>query len=284
MQFRITILAIASSVLAWTACAVDRGPASALVADFFEDEFIDIEQVEAGSKPALVLAEIVAPDGASILFINEGEPGGEPAIGVEIVNATSTPFTDALLAQHPSALELFLATAAGAAPPAELVQDHERLAASSADYSRVPRTLLLLQAQEETSGYYDCANTHAWAADFGGWAPSLAGEYIQTSEQGYKTGYVGYAFKFYFDVCRPWNVGPTYTYYTGVFRRAGANYEWVRINTKTDALDYQQRRWRYYRNTNTCSSYQYRLLVSSGTGYYHRAARWSEEWSCQRRS
>jgi hypothetical protein len=285
MQSRIIALAVANSLLAWTACAVDGGPApSAPVAEFSQGDLIDIDHVEARSEPALVLAEILAPDGATLIFINEGEPGGEPVIGVEILSATSTPVTDGLLAQHPSALELFLATAAGAAAPGELVRDHERLAAGSADYSIAPRTLLVLQAQAETSGYYDCANTHAWAADFGGWAPTLAGEYIQTSEQGSKSGYVGYAYKFYFDVCRPWDVAPTYTYYTGVFRRPGSNYDWVRINSKTDALNYQQRRWRYYRNTLTCTSYQYQMRVSSGSGYYHRAARWSEEWSCQRSS
>lgn len=278
MVYRTTALAVVNGLL--TGCVGDQGPAPAAEFSQGDTEPIDIDAVEAGSGPALVVADIQAPDGARLIFINEGGPDGEPAIGVEIASATDSPQTDILLAQHPSALELFLAVAAGALVPDELIRDHERLAAASVEYSTIPRALLLPQAQGETSGYYDCASAQTWASDFGDWAPVLAGEYIQTNEQGSTTGYVGYAYKYYFDVCRPYDVAPTYTYYTGVFRRPGANYDWVRINTQTDALDYQQRRWRYYRNTYTCTSYQYQLMVSSGNGYYHRAARWSDQWSC----
>jgi hypothetical protein len=235
------------------------------------------------SAGAQVIATLKTADGASLQFINESAGEQEPSIGVEIANSTTTPMTDALLAQQPSALELYLALSPGAVAPRALLRDHELLSESLGDADAPPRRLVVSAFDSETvTTGYNCQNSAGWAADFQAWAPVLDGQYIAANESGYTTGYVGYAPKFYFDVCRPLDtiagLGP---YYTAVQRRSNSAAAWSTISNNTDALNFQQRRWRYYRNTFTCSSFQYRLVVSSGTRLYHRAARWSDEFSCQ---
>jgi len=245
---------------------------------------------ETADVAAHVVARVETPEGASVIFVDESDPeqGGAPAIGVEILSSTTTPTTDALLAQDPTALELYLAlapAAQAAQAPRALVVDHELASAAAGRADAAPRRLAVSAATGESVGPYDCADTVGWVNDFKAWAPVLDGEYIAgASEYGYTTGYVGYAPTFYFDVCRPadvvWALQP---YYTGVQRRANSGDAWVTVSTNTDALDYQFRRWRYYRTSLTCSSYQYRLVVSSSPGqnHYRRAARWADEWSCQ---
>ncbi len=231
----------------------------------------------AAAAPARVVASLKTVDGATVQFVDESEPGAEPSIGVEISNSLKTPVVDALLAQEPSALELYLALAPAGEAPSALVREHALQGAAA------PRQLAANQLDGESSGYFDCADSTGWQTAFQAWSPVLDGEFIGKNESGYTTGYVGYAPKFYFDVCRPYDlVAGLIPYYTGVQRRTSSTGTWTTINSNTDALDYQQRRWRYYRSTITCSSYQYRLVVSgTSTNRYHRGARWADEWSCQ---
>lgn len=224
-----------------------------------------------------VIATIKTADHATITFVDESGPGGAASVGIEITSSLKTPITDSLLDQSPTALELFQALSpAGSAAPAALLADH------AASTSAAPRALVAAAVDGESSGYYDCAATGTWSAAFQAWAPVLDGQYIGFNENGYTTGYVGYAPKFYFDVCRPFDLAAGLVdYYTGVQRRTSSAGTWTTINSNTDALDFQQRRWRYFHSTNTCSSHQYRLVVSSpGPNRYHRAARWADEWSC----
>ena len=235
--------------------------------------------VEPGEAATVVEAKVVATvktiDGAQVRFLDESG-GGEPSIGIEITNSLKTPITDSLLAQGPTALELYQAIAPKGQAPSALVQEH----AHASD--RAPRQLVAAALDGESSGFYDCANTVAWKASFQAWSPVLDGEYTATSESGATTGYVGYAPRFYFDVCRPYDLAAGLVpYYTGVERRSSSSASWVKINSNSDALDYQERRWRYYHSSLTCSSFQYRLhVVGTGPNRYHRAARWADEWSC----
>lgn len=273
----------ASRVPALAACALVFGACS-------------MEGEESGERldPVPVVAEIETVDGARVTFLDEGEADGEPVIGVEIVSATETPVTDGVLAQEPSALELYLALVpgaqAGAEVPPALERDHERLAAHSSDHARTPRRLVVPVPRSESVRIYDCDLASKWRKDFQSWSPSLDGERIETWESRDSTGYIGYAPKFYFDVCNPSSnppVGvvspraqPRGTVAVRVQRRPGASYAWSTFNQQVYGLLNTDRRWRYYRNSSSCSSYQYRLVVNS-TGWYHRAARWSDEWSCQ---
>lgn len=253
-------------------------------------ESTERDDSEATSVPVAVVAEVETLDGARVIFINDGNDGedGEDAIGVEIVSAIDTPRTDALLAQNPSALELFLALAPGARAPEELVRDHQRLAATSDEHDITPRALELSSAFE-ASGAYDCSKAAKWKDDFNNWAPDLAGRYVESFKYGDTSGYVGHAPKFYFDVCsapspppkladepRPKRHGSSVT----VQRRPGPGYSWSVINALGNALDQQQRRWRYYRNTSTCSIHEYRLVVKTHN-YHHRGSAWSDEWKCE---
>jgi hypothetical protein len=53
------------------------------------------------------------------------------------------------------------------------------------------------------------------------------------------------------------------------------------VNGLTNVLSGANLRWRYYRSSFTCSSFQYRLYVDGFSTYtYRRAARWANEWSC----
>ncbi|MEZ4360795.1 MAG: hypothetical protein R3B48_11480 [Kofleriaceae bacterium] len=263
--------AVAAFLACWTGCAADDAP------DLATEFNADHGPFEAAPSVGEAVAQITTADGATLSFINEGEPGAEPSIGVEIASSSPTPVTDALLAQDPSALELYQAVAPGRRAPQALLTDHERAASG-----RAPRQLVAAALDGETRSYYPCDDTTSWRNSFTAWAPVLDGQYIATNESGLTYGYVGYAPKFYFDVCRPFDiVAGLGAYYTGVQRRASSAGTWATINTMTGALNIQQRRWRYYHNTPTCSSYQYRLVVSSGSNRYHRAARWADEWSCQ---
>lgn len=272
----------ATLVFAAAACTSNDTGVPAPAADFRSSPVDDA--VDGTALPSPVVAEVRTVDGARLIFHDDGLPGGDPVISVEIASDTVTPATDAVLAAEPSALELYLATAKlGAAAPAALVRDHELLAAAGLAATE-PRALAVATAVGETYGPYPCHDTRSWRNDFTSWAPVLDGEYIAASaEEGVTTGYVGYAPKFYFDVCRPYDiVFNDNTVFTIVQRRPGSSYAWTNVNSATDALDYQERRWRYYRNSWSCSSYQYRLYVSAPAHIpYRRAARWSDQWSCQ---
>lgn len=273
----------AGRVPALAACALALGACS-----------MEGEESAERLEPAPVLAEIETVDGARVTFLDEGEAGGEPVIGVEIVSATETPVTDGVLAQDPSALELYLALVpdarVGADVPPALVRDHERLAAHSSDHARTPRMLVVPVPRSESVRIYNCNDASKWKKDFQSWAPSLDGGYIQIWESSDSTGYIGYAPKFYFDVCNPSpdppvgvvspRARPRGTVAVRVQRRPGASYAWSTFNQQVYGLLNTDRRWRYYRNSSPCSSHQYRLVVNS-TGTYHRAARWSDERSCQ---
>lgn len=285
MNARINPCFLAGNLLIFPACSLDmQQEPLALVSEIYP------EQTEAGAHLEPVIAALEAPDGAMITFIADWQADGEPAIGVEIVSTPHTPHTDALLAQEPSALELFLALVPGTnvseAIPAALVRDHERLAEYSSDYAKTPRALTAPRVQGETVHRYDCSQTQDWGAAFMSWAPELANERINVWKFQDTIDDVGYAYKFYFDICRPAPLlggaghdtlqGP---YITRVQRRPGSSNPWVTINQHPLALDGPERRWRYYRNAHLCSSHQYRLVVDT-SGPYHRAARWSNEWSC----
>src|SRR5689334_4440601 len=158
---------------------------------------------EAATSAARVVARVETPEGASVIFVDESDPeqGGAPSIGVEILSSTTTPTTDALLAQDPTALELYLALAPASQAPRALVVDHELSSAAAGRPDAAPRRLAVAAATGESVGPYDCADTVSWVNDFKAWAPVLDGEYIAPSaESGYTTGYVGYAPTFYFDV------------------------------------------------------------------------------------
>ena len=239
----------------------------------------------ADSAPARVVASVDTTDGARVVFVDENDGIGDPAIGIEISSSTTTPATDALLAQEPSALELYLAISPAAKAPRALVLDHEASRAAAGSPGAPPRRLVIATATGESVQPYDCSLTNNWINDFTAWAPVLDGQYIAgAAESGYTTGYVGYAPTFYFDVCRPADVvwAPN-AYWTGVQRRTSSSGTWTTISSNTDALNFQFRRWRYYRTSLTCTSYQYQLVVQASplANHYRRAARWADEWSCQ---
>jgi hypothetical protein len=122
------------------------------------------EGAEAAAAPRVVTS-IKTVDGAKVTFVDESEPGGEPSIGVEISNSLTTPITDALLDQEPTALELYQALApAGQAAPAQLVREHALIS------SAPPRQLTVAAVDGESSGFFDCANANSWSTAFQMWA------------------------------------------------------------------------------------------------------------------
>jgi len=264
---------LAALAIAAAACASDADAPAPVDVDSAGGASTPADQAPDASR---VVTSLDTADGARVIFVDEGD--GD-AIGVEILSSTTTPATDALIEQTPSALELYMAIAPAGKAPLALVRDHARSSAAP------PRHLAVAAATGETTGeYYNCADTTSWANDFKAWAPVLDGEYIASSaESGATTGYVSYSPTFYFDVCRPADLvyQPT-DYWTSVQRRTSSSGTWSTISTNVNALDWQYRRWRYYRTSLTCSSYQYQLVVNSFTAnQYRRAARWADPWSCQ---
>jgi hypothetical protein len=224
------------------------------------------------AAPVDVVATLETEDGARVTFIDVGD-----GVAVEITNSLTTPATDRVLAQDPSALELYLAISPTAKPPRALVDAH--IASGGGE----PRQLRISMGTGEASGYYDCDDVSQWESDFDAWAPDLDGEYFSPSwHTGATTGYVGYAPNFYFDVCRPTTiVSATSNAHVIAQRRSSSGAAWQTISTQGDtALDLQQRRWRFRMTSNVCTSFQYQLYATTGSHRHRRAARWSDEWSC----
>ncbi len=223
-----------------------------------------------------VVARLTTAEDAAVVFMAELDDAA-PVISIEIASPNETPTLDALLAQEPSALELHLALAPGRTPPPELVAEHARLAEADPAYAPAPRHLV----PETVAGSaivepFSCVNNYAgWFASFDAWAPDLAGEYAATNV-GTTTGYVGYAPKFYFDVCRITSGAAAYAVRTE--RRSNSAAAWGIFDNGPLGLN---QRYRFFRNSFTCTSYQWRLYVNPNFGSYHRGAKWSNEWSCQ---
>lgn len=225
------------------------------------------------AAPVDVIKTLETEDGARVTFIDVGD-----GVAVEITNTFTTPATDRVLAQDPTALELYLAISPAAKAPSVLVDDHV------ASRGGEPRQLRIAMGTAEASGYYDCNDVSQWEDDFEAWAPALDGGYFSPSwHTGATTGYVGYAPNFYFDVCRPTTiVSGTSNAHIAAQRRSSSGAAWQTISTQGDtALDLQQRRWRFRMTSNVCSSFQYQLYAFTGIHRHRRAARWSDEWSCQ---
>lgn len=235
----------------------------------------------APAAPRLV-SQITTGEGAILEFLNENDPSEDPVISVKISSPASTPIVDALLSQHPSALELHLALQPGTDPPAELVREHRLLAAADPAYSAEPRALTAASvAGSNIVENFNCANYNGWLAAFNVWAPPLDGHYVgpESGEFGVTTGYVGYAPKFYFDVCRP-NSVPEYAYVVRTERRTNSGAPWSIYDDGTPLGP--NKRYRFYRSSFTCTSYQYRLyVVAPFNGAYYLGATWADEWSCQ---
>jgi hypothetical protein len=108
--------------------------------------------VEPGEAATVVEAVVVATvktiDGAQVRFLDDSG-GGEPSIGIEITNSLKTPILDSLLAQEPTALELYQAISPKGAAPSALVEEHARAS------DRAPRQLVAAALDGESSGFYD---------------------------------------------------------------------------------------------------------------------------------
>jgi hypothetical protein len=249
-------------------CASQPGPA-----EFAADTGPEATAVD---QPRVV-AQLTTDEGARVTFYNESAVGADPVISVAIGNATATPVVDAVLAQQPSALELFVALQPGQAAPAELVREHQLLAAADAAYTVEPRRLITASvAGSNIVEPFTCVgNYDGWLAAFNAWAPPLDGKYT-ASNSGATTGYVGYAPKFYFDVCRV--TASSFGYIVRTERRSNASAAWAVFDDGSPLGPNQ--RYRFFRNSPGCSSFQYRLYVDSFGGSYFRGATWADEWSC----
>jgi hypothetical protein len=228
---------------------------------------------------ARVVAEFTTKEGATLKFMNENDASADPLISVEIFSPDSTPIVDALLAQEPSALELYLALQPQATAPEELVREHRLYAAADPSVSAQPR-VLTTNVPSSIVESFSCQNNYAgWLAAFTAWAPALGGpgSPYTAVNTGTTTGYVGYAPKFYFDVCRI--TASPYAYAVRTERRSNSGAAWGVIDNGSP-LGLNQR-YRFYRNSFTCSSFQHRLYVNPVGGSYYRGAAWSDEWSCQ---
>jgi hypothetical protein len=235
------------------------------------------EQTPTATPAVSVIDTLETEDGARVAFLDVGDEVGGTAIAIEITNTFVTPATDRVLAEDPTALELYLAISPTAKPPRALVDDHV------VNRGGEPRQLRIAMGTAEASGYYDCDDVSQWEDDFEAWAPALDDGYLSPGwHTGATTGYVGYAPNFYFDVCRPTTItSATSNAHVAAQRRSNSGAAWQTISTQGDtALDLQQRRWRYRLTSNTCSSYQYQLYAFTGSHRHRRAARWSDEWSC----
>lgn len=224
-----------------------------------------------------VVAEVTSREGATVRFLDERAAGSDPIISIEIASPASTPVLDALLAQQPTALELYRAIAPGQAAPAELVREHQLIADHDASYAREPRLLTSEGvAQTNLTEDYACGTFAHWKAAFDAWAPPLDGQYA-AAETATTSGYVGYAPKFYFDVCR--TTTSNYAYVARTERRTNSAAAWSIYNDGSPLGGNQ--RYRFFRNTFACSSYQYRLyVVPAGGGGYYRGATWADEFGC----
>jgi hypothetical protein len=263
---RLSLLGLAASL---TGCVTESEEAA-----FHPDPGGEENPVAVGQ----VVSSLRTVDGATIRFINEAGPGEPDSIAMEIFSSTKTPVTDELLAQDPTALEMFQAMAPGREAPAELSADHGRMRASA------PRQLTATAFGVESFGAYNCDNAAGWQTDFLGWAPAtLPNLFMLQNQSVVGTVYVAYAPRAYFDVCRPSDVsGASAAYTTRVQRRASPASAWATINTALNVLALENTRWRYHHTTaNFCSSFQYKLTVTpTGGNRYHIGARYSADQSC----
>jgi len=263
--------ALAAIAVAAAGCASQAGETGP--ADFAADTGPAATAVD---QPRVV-AQVTTDEGARITFYNERAAGDDPVISVAIANATATPVVDAVLAQQPSALELFVALQPGRVAPDELVREHRLLAAADAAYTPEPRVLTAASAvgSNVVESFACAGNFDGWLAAFNAGAPLLDGKYAATNI-GATSGYVGYAPKFYFDVCRV--TASPFGYIVRTERRSNASAAWA-VFDNGSPLGLNQR-YRFFRNTFTCSSFQYRLYVEPFGGSYFRGATWADEWSC----
>lgn len=229
------------------------------------------------AAPPHVVTRITTDERAQLTFYNERAAGDDPVISVEISSPESTPVIDALLAQQPSALELFAALQPNRAAPDELVREHRLLAAVDAGYAATPRALIAASAVgSNVVEPFSCAgNFLGWQAAFLAWTPALDSE-TTGAIAGASSLNVDYSPKFYFDVCRTTNSGFAYVVRTD--RRSSPSGAW-NVFDDGSPLALNQR-YRFFRNTFTCSSFQYRLFVDPVGGSYFRGAAWDDAWSC----
>jgi hypothetical protein len=263
-----------SLVVVLAASVAACGTTDPATVDFSADTGGDATAV---AKPRIV-TRITTDEGATVTFYNERELAEDPVISIAISSPEATPVMDALLAQQPSALELHRALQPARPAPDELVREHSLLAEVDSAYALEPRALVAASvAGSNATEPFNCGTFSNWKSAFDAWIPALPGYYAAT-EGASTTGYVGYNPKFYFDVCRitvsPWAWG------VRTDRRTNSAAAWA-VFDDGSPLGANQR-YRFFRNTFTCSSFQYRLFVNVVFGgSYYRGAAWSNEFSCQ---
>src|SRR5678815_1925746 len=113
------VLAASLAACGTSATGTATGPA-----DFTADTGGDATTVDA---PRIV-SRITTGEGATVTFFNERDLADDPVISIAITSPDATPVMDALLAQRPSALELYRALQPAKAAPDELVREHRLLA------------------------------------------------------------------------------------------------------------------------------------------------------------
>jgi hypothetical protein len=231
-----------------------------------------------GAATPRIVTKITTDEGATVTFFNERDLADDPVISIAIASPDTTPVMDALLAQQPSALELYRALQPAKAAPDELVREHRLIAQADSSYALEPRALVAASvAGSNVTEPFTCGSFAHWKAAFDAWIPALPGYYTAT-EGASTSGYVGYNPRFYFDVCRltvsqwAWGVHTD--------RRTNSGAAWSVFNDGSPLGANQ--RYRFFRNTFTCSSFQYRLFVNVVFGgSYYRGAAWSAENSCE---
>lgn len=262
--------AFVAAVAAVAACGASGGAPADFLADTGGDALTQ--------DPPRVVARLTTGEGATVTFFNERAPGDDPVISIAIASPEATPEIDALLAQKPSALELYRALVPSKAAPDELAREHRLLAEVDSAYALEPRALTAASvAGSSVTEPFTCGSFTSWKAAFDAWAPPLDGQYAAT-EGASTTGYVGYAPKFYFDVCR--TTSSMWAWGVRTDRRTNASAMWSVFDDGSPLGG--NHRYRFFRNTFTCSSFQYRLWVNVVFGgAYYRGATWADEWSCQ---
>ncbi|HZJ66882.1 MAG TPA: hypothetical protein VFD36_25420 [Kofleriaceae bacterium] len=256
------------------ACGTSATGTATGPADFTADTGGDATTVDA---PRIV-SRITTGEGATVTFFNERDVADDPVISIAIASPDATPVMDALLAQRPSALELYRALQPAKAAPDELVREHRLLAQVDSAYDPEPRALTAASvAGSNGTEPFACGSFSHWKSAFDAWAPPLDGQYAAT-EGASTSGYVGYAPKFYFDVCR--TTTSMWAWVVHTERRTSSAAAWSVFDDGSPLGGNE--RYRFFRNSFTCSSYQYRLFVNVVFGgSYYRGATWADEFSCQ---
>lgn len=221
-----------------------------------------------------VVGQFTTDEHAHLTFYAESDAAGAPMISIEIESPARTPVLDAVLAQQPSALELFTALQPALRAPDELVREHQLLAQGDAMYSAEPRALVTASvAASNAVEDFRCVDNYAgWLATL---PPALDGSYAAI-DTGTTTGYVGYAPRFYFDVCRV--SSSMFAYVVQTQRRSNSLAAWATFNSAALGLN---QRYRFVHNSlSFCDSFQWRLYVNPVGGSYFRGASWATEKSC----